>query len=606
MTGDIFFINPTVLLLLLGLPLLYIFLSKTEQTRANRSKLFGFPGNISKYKPLLVTITCAILILACARPYSGYEDVKVPGSSRDISLIVDVSKSMLATDVSPSRLQFVKHKVQDVIDFISKSTPGDRISLILFAGDAYEYCPLTSDYAVLKVFADSISTDLITAPGSALNDAIQTALTSFKDLQATRPYLLLLSDGEDDELNIQKVVTSLKADGRTLDVLGIGTPEGGPIEEGRGAYLKDRDGNIVITKLNEPSLQQLATRTGGKYFRANLLDNDIRTLLAPSLTLKTFNKGGGTQSFRVYHEFGPMLLWIPIIGIGLAIFSKRPQLLFSLTFLLFLPKLVSSEEKKAEIKAEAPSTLHDTFIAYESGDFATAQAGFQKAYDGGDTSPKVVQGLASSLYKNGKSAEASKIFEQLATDSKNGREKFEALYNLGTSNIVEKKYDDAIKNLTNALQIKNEDTPAKFNLDLAKKLKEIQQKQDEEKKKDKKQDKNKEQNKAGESPSPSPTASPSPSEENKSEESSPSPSPSPDSKDGKSGASPSPTSTPGPQPSISDEKGVGQNAEQNPTPIDKEAMKKDEAHAWLDSLADSPVLLRRKVGKARKDQKQLW
>jgi Ca-activated chloride channel homolog len=618
------FLHPAVLLSILLIAPLFLLLRKAEKGRTSRAKLLGLKAEYRHGRPFLISTFITFLIVVLARPYWGFEDVKVPGSNRDFALIVDVSRSMLAKDVPPSRMQFTRHKVQDFIEQIREHSPGDRIGIILFAGESYLFCPLTADYAVAKVFADAISPDLITAPGSALADAVQTALTSFKETEATYPRLVLISDGEDNQLNTDAVIGNLKNASIPLYVVGVGTPEGAPIDEGRGIYLKDKQGNIVVSKLNEESLRALAENTGGRYFRARIDSGDVKEIF-DSTSVPLSSNSRQLHTIRVYHELGPVLLWIPLVGIVLLLLMRKPELLFSLGGLCLL--------LGRDAAADSSAVARDAYVAYLSGDYETALQGFKSAYEGGEKSARTLQALGSSYYKTGKFAEASKYFSELLSEAKSGREKFEAHYDLGNSKLMEKKYDDAIHNYEDALKLKPHDKPTEYNLELAKKLKqEEEQKKNEEKKKDEKkpedkkdQDQKKQDQKQEEKPeerkdqekdsqknddekqnSEEQQKKDENKEKEQSKEETPSPSPAPTDSDSEKqneeGASPSPS----PSPTLSDGGSAEGAQTAEPTPGEEQALKAEEAKEWLESLPDAPVLLRRKVGKRRSDIEQTW
>ena len=141
----------------------------------------------SRIRPsvFIALIIIFILAFAVARPYFGYEDITIKTSGSDTILVVDVSQSMLTRDVQPSRLELAKRKVLDIVERVSTVRNGDRLGLVLFAGASYLYCPLTSDYSALGEFARAISTELVTAPGSAVNLAVATALQAFENATAS-------------------------------------------------------------------------------------------------------------------------------------------------------------------------------------------------------------------------------------------------------------------------------------------------------------------------------------------------------------------------------------------------------------------------------------
>ena len=189
----------------------------------------------------------------------------------DIFIAVDLSQSMLAQDIKPSRLEHAKREVLGLINELK----GDRIGLIGFAGDAFIQCPLTFDYAALKMYLDIMHPDLMPTPGSDLATAIKTARQSFKRTsKGKHPVLILISDGESFGKEALEMAKSAAKKGMVIYALGIGTLSGEPIplydDYGRiQGYKKDKSGEVVLSKLNDVALRRIAEATGGQYYTSN-------------------------------------------------------------------------------------------------------------------------------------------------------------------------------------------------------------------------------------------------------------------------------------------------------------------------------------------------
>lgn len=605
-------LEPDVLLWLLALVPLYFVVKRMEVSKLQRLRSLG-AARPTSFTPVLLPLLCmGILLLSLARPYNGYEDIRVPQVGRDIMVVMDVSLSMAASDVSPSRMDLAKRKLLDLIDLVSKESAGDRLGIVLFAGDSYLFCPLTSDYAVLRTFANAVSVGLIASGGSAITQALLTAAKSFETVKAQAPALLVFSDGEDNELVVARSIDVLRGFKLSLWALGIGTTEGAPVVLQGGTLLKDSKGQIVVSKLREDLLQALATSSGGAYRRAQLDDQDLRALLSQMhADVRAMSQAGREATVRRYHEFGPLLLWIPLTLLTLLLYMGRAAILLSL--LLLVPKIGHAESAQVP----AIDSAYDAQRAFSEGNFDAARDAFQRLHERDPQDKKILQGLAASEFKLGKYAEAQKYFDQLARHSQTGRERFYALYDRGTTELFAKKPDEAIASLEEALRIKPDDEAARFNLELARRMKQEQQQQSQQQKSQEKQQE-KEQNQqqeADQTPSPENQAQP-PSEQ------SPSPASSPDSSD--QGDSPQPAEFPtpsedgsgseqderkdgdAPTPSGGDEHDQSQPASQSGQEHDPKALKEREAKAWLESLDDSPVILRRQVGNKRSSQQQSW
>ncbi len=222
----------------------------------------------SKFKPfvklLLLSLALLFLITSLTNPKIGTKLETVKRRGVDIVFAIDVSKSMDAQDVPPSRLEKAKRIVSKIIDNLIS----DRIGLIAYAGEAYPLLPITTDYAAGKIFLQNMNTDLVSSQGTAIDDAIDLATTYF-DEDDTNKILVILSDGEDHSQKAVEAAKRAAQQGVTIFTVGIGTKKGAviPIRKNGSlyGYKKDKNGQTVITRLNDRILKQIAEVTGGKY-----------------------------------------------------------------------------------------------------------------------------------------------------------------------------------------------------------------------------------------------------------------------------------------------------------------------------------------------------
>lgn len=471
------FINPEILAWCLALPLLAAALIYLERGRLRKLRLWGQSRNFQISAVLLPCLMAIAAIIALARPYTGFQEVEVQRPGTDVMALVDVSKSMLAEDLKPNRMEFVRHKLLDLISLFAKTT-GDRLGLILFAGDAYLFCPITGDYGVLNQFARSVSTGLIESGGSAIDTAVDVALRSFKETESEKPRLLLISDGEDLELDAAAVTAKLTAAGVKLDTLGVGTPEGRPIPVPGSGYLKDNQGNIVVTHLKEDILETLASGTGGKYARGTVDTSDLELLIKGYQS----RRDSHATTITIYNEIGHWLIILALVPVILSVTLRRSSAIALLIFVL---------ADQAPAYADSPKLSADqTAAAFERGDFASAMENFSRLHSENPNDFKLTQSLASSLFKLKKFPEAATLFDEAAGQAKNGREAFAARFGQGNAQLAANNYTEAINAYQQALEIKPKDAPTLFNLELARSLK---KKQEEEQKQQQNQDQDKKQ-----------------------------------------------------------------------------------------------------------------
>lgn len=212
----------------------------------------------------LLAAALAFLIIAVAGPRWGFQWEEVRREGVDIVIALDTSRSMLATDVKPSRLERAKLALQELVQQLQ----GDRIGLVAFAGSAFIQCPLTLDYGAFLESLQATSVGIIPKGGTALDEAIRTGLAAFENHPSKHHALIIITDGEDHDGQVQ-VASQLAAEkGIKVYTIGVGTPEGELISltiDGRPAFLKDRQGQVVKSRLDTETLQDIAITTGGAY-----------------------------------------------------------------------------------------------------------------------------------------------------------------------------------------------------------------------------------------------------------------------------------------------------------------------------------------------------
>jgi len=224
-----------------------------------------------RLKAVLVIVSLSFLLFALARPQYGKKLRMMKRKGVDIIICMDTSKSMLAEDIKPNRLERAKHELSSLIDKLK----GDRVGIVAFAGEAFLECPLTLDYGAAKMFLDILDPDVIPIPGTAIGKAIRVALRGFNQKERKYKVMVLLTDGEDlmsDPIKVAKVAAQ---EGVRIYTVGIGSPQGAPIplrdDKGRLLeYKKDRKNQTVMSKLDELTLEKIALLTDGKYYRSTI------------------------------------------------------------------------------------------------------------------------------------------------------------------------------------------------------------------------------------------------------------------------------------------------------------------------------------------------
>jgi Ca-activated chloride channel family protein len=231
-------------------------------------------------KFIFILLAFVFLIIGMANPQIGTKYEKVKRSGVDVMIALDVSNSMLAEDIKPNRLERSKQFISRLIDRMQN----DRVGLIVFAGNAYMQMPITIDYSAAKLFLRNINTDMVPTQGTAIAEAVELAMKAFNQDEKKHKALIIISDGEDHQSDALAVIEEATKQGIVVYTMGVGSPKGAPIPVYRNGiqadFKRDANGNIVLTKLNESALQQLAIKGDGKYFRLSSGTQEIDALIA--------------------------------------------------------------------------------------------------------------------------------------------------------------------------------------------------------------------------------------------------------------------------------------------------------------------------------------
>ena len=234
---------------------------------------------VSKYRPdvkfWIVFLAFGLIIIMLARPQFGSKMETVKRSGVETVIALDISNSMLAQDVTPSRLDKSKKLISRMVDEFTN----DKVGLIVFAGDAFTQLPITSDYISAKMFLESITPSLIASQGTDIGGAIRLAMKSFTPQEGVGRAIIVITDGENHEGGAIEAAKEAAGKGMQVYVLGVGSPDGSPIPvEGSNDFRKDRDGNVIVTRLNEEMCQEIAKAGNGAYIRVDNSNSAQRAL----------------------------------------------------------------------------------------------------------------------------------------------------------------------------------------------------------------------------------------------------------------------------------------------------------------------------------------
>lgn len=282
------FAHPELLYLLLVIPLLIVFYIVMVNKKKKAIAEFGNPELLKPLMPLvsfkrgawkfvMILIALMFVIIGVAGPQFGSKLQQVKKQGVELMVVLDVSNSMLAQDIKPNRLEKAKMAISRMVEKLSD----DKVGMIVFAGDAYVQLPITTDYSSAKLFLSNINTDIVPVQGTAIGAAIDLAAKSFTPETETSKAIIVITDGENHQDDAVAAARVAHEKGITIHTIGMGLEQGAPIPEkgNPGQFMKDGSGNVVVSKLDEQTLQEIAKAGEGMYVRASNTDVGLSRLL---------------------------------------------------------------------------------------------------------------------------------------------------------------------------------------------------------------------------------------------------------------------------------------------------------------------------------------
>lgn len=432
------------------------------EQQAMEKLLMGASINKSRVKFMLQIMAVFFIVLALVNPKLGSKVEAVPAKGVEIVFAIDVSKSMLCTDIQPNRFE----KSKQIITQIINSIGSDRIGIVAYAGSAYPVLPMTTDYELAKMFTQSMNTDIISSQGTAIESAIQTSVDFF-DNPTSGKAIILLSDGEDHENTSFEVTKITKEKNVKIITVGIGTSNGGTIEFvdelGFQQVKKDKNGQVVTTKLNEEVLQKIASETNGTYCNDTQISKVVTTIKSALASVKQqeFKAQQLAQKqsqFQWFLGIAFVLLLLEFFitnqkfkGFHIKNWFQNKQI--NLVFLLFFVSATAFSQENKTVNFQQKEKQLRLIKAKEKKKKQPAE------YNLGNT-----------IYKNKKYAEAISNYKNAALIANSSAQKHKAFHNLGNAYMQDKNYKSAVASYKNALKANAKDEKTRYNLALAKKL----------------------------------------------------------------------------------------------------------------------------------------
>lgn len=445
-------------------------------------------------KGLLGLLALAFWMVAAAGPQLGTRQVDVQRKGVDVVVAVDVSQSMAAQDLAPDRMARARHSIRQLLEKLQ----GDRVALMPFSGSAFLQHPLTSDYSLSGLFTDLLKPGLIPMAGTDLGGAIRRAVSTYQETAPGQRVLIILSDGEDFEDNWKEALAEAREAGVVIYTVGMGTPEGAPVPDPArpGAYKLDRQGSIVLSRLNEQVLQEVAAEGGGAYQRSTPGGDELVKILERIGEME--GRELGSRMYTGWQERYAVFL-VPGLVLGLLSWlwparrSPRPSA-------GSLPILLLALAAALPARADHVRSNNRAIKSYQKGEFGVAAEGFTRSLQEQETARSRFN-LGDALYRGGDLEAAAGQYRQAAAAADaDPALAARAWANLGRVMLDQEQLDAACQALEEALVRDPALTEARHNLELALRRKQEQKgdqgKQDS-KDQQKKQDEQGKQDSAG-------------------------------------------------------------------------------------------------------------
>ena len=495
------FEDPIYLWLLVLIPILALVRFVSYRNQKKRLHKFGEPQllknlmpDVSRFRPSVkfwvLQAALALLILMLARPQMGTKISHEKRTGIETIIALDISNSIRAEDIVPSRLDRSKMMIENLVDHFTN----DKIGLIVFAGDAFVQLPITSDYVSAKMFVSSIDPSMMATQGTDIAAAIDMATNSFTQEEGIGKAIIVITDGEDHEGGALQAAEAARKKGMCVFVLGVGSAQGAPIPiPGTGDYMKDNTGNTVMSALNEDMCRQVAQAGGGAYIHVEnnsaaqqRLDNELDKLAKKETSTTVYS-----DYDEQFQAFGILALLLLILEI--CILDRRNPLLKRISFFGTRKSVVTIFLLMITVSTFAQTDrqyLRQGNKQFNAGDYANAEVSYRKALEKNPRNPQAIYNLGNALMAQKKDSASIEQFQNAAKLETNPLRKYQSFHNIGVICQSHKMYGEAIEAYKSALRLNPDDDETRYNLVLCKHQKQKQDKN----KQDQQQNKNDQKN----------------------------------------------------------------------------------------------------------------
>ena len=512
------FEDPQYFYLLIAVVLLAAIFLVSRHNRKSRLRKFGdkelveqLMPNVSRVRPTvkfwLLAAALALVIVMLARPQKGTRISNEKRTGIETIITVDISNSMLATDIQPSRLRRAKMLIENLVDNFSN----DKIGLIVFAGNAFVQLPITDDYVSAKMFLDGISPEMIQQQGTDIATAISMATNCFTPEKNIGKAIIVITDGEDHEGGATEAAEAARDAGMRVYVLGIGSTKGSPIPDGHNGYLKDNTGQVVMSALNENMCRDIAKAGGGAYIH---VENNSRAQQLLDEELDKLEKGE-TKS-TIYSDYDEQFQGFALVALLLIVLEvcileiknpllanfrlfarndRRQAMKSAIVMLLLSMTAGMAQAQQPDSPRQQPREKNNQAARrnikkgnrdFKKNNLTEAETFYRKALEQNADNPQALYNLGTTLIAGQQDTTAIQYLENAAKTEENPLRQSMAYHNLGAILQGKKMYADAIEQYKMALRLNPNDDESRYNLQVCKKQQQKQEQNQDKNKNDQK------------------------------------------------------------------------------------------------------------------------
>lgn len=448
-------------------------LSRFAASNMFSSIIPGFDPKRRWIKAVLIILGSGFAIVALAGPQLGYRWEKTTQKGVDIMIALDCSKSMLAQDIKPNRLERAKREIIDLLRMMKS----DRAGLVAFSGRAILQCPLTLDHDAFNVFLKVLEPGFLPVGGTNLDAAVTTSYDGFEKESDTEKAIIIITDGENTSGDVEETAKEMLKQGIKIFCIGVGDLQGAPIPDENGGFKKDASGNIVLSRVDEKGLEKLAAMTGGAYVRSVAGDMDLDVIykdkILGTMERKTLTSGKKKVWENRYQWF--LFPCLVLLLMEFMLSSKKKSYRWFVFVFAFSLSFFAAHDMPVYAKTVS-SSVKQGIQAYDDQQYEQAKKHFIDAQLERPDNETLYYNIGAAAYMNNEYEQALKNFMQ-AAQSEDVNLRHDARYNLANTQYQMGNLDEAIKGYENILKEFPDDSDAKENLAVAKQKKQEQEQQ---------------------------------------------------------------------------------------------------------------------------------